>query len=90
LLFRPTLLQDVAVTGPGFRYLGFDVARQVNEQTDKAAFVDIKYWQFGALDMSSQAVPAKGFDLALTRDTLQHLSSTRVVACPIEVVGTLQ
>lgn len=73
------LLNELEESRPGFRYLGLDIARQVVEQ-NKQAYADKKNWAFEVLDMSSQEVPATGYDLALTRDALQHLPCRRVVA----------
>lgn len=79
MAWMPSLLGELQAIRPGFRYLGLDVARMVIAR-NKEAFASQPNWSFGVLDMSTQAVPGSGYDLALTRDALQHLPCRRVVA----------
>lgn len=71
MFWLPEVLRTYATVNPSFRFLGLDVACDIIEQ-HKLRFENDTQWSFRCLDYTREPLPP-GYDLILSRDSLQHL-----------------
>lgn len=69
--WMPLVLQDVEKVQPGFKFMGTDVVCSLID-SHKSNFASHSNWQFDCLDYTHQQLPS-GYDLVVSRDSLQHL-----------------
>lgn len=67
----PLVLENVTQSMPEFQFMGTDVVCGLTE-AHKQTFKKHQNWKFSCLDFVNELLPS-GYDLVLSRDSLQHL-----------------